>query len=180
MIEPAHAWDTSARRMAVADIVEFLEEARRLVVLTGAGASTESGIPDFRGRDGIWTRAPSTSYRVFMESADARRDYWRLRRELYPRVAAARPNAAHRALVALERRGILAGIVTQNFDGLHQAAGSSPERVVELHGSSREAACQTCGARLLMAEVQARVDVGDEDPRCVCGGYLKAATAAFA
>jgi NAD-dependent deacetylase len=179
MIEPAHEWDALARRTAVADIVEFLEEARRLVVLTGAGASTESGIPDFRSHDGIWTRAPSTSYRAFMESADARRDYWRLRRDLYPRVAAARPNAAHHALVALERRGILAGIVSQNFDGLHQAAGSSAERVVELHGNSHEAACQTCGARLPMADVQARVDAGDEDPRCACGGYLKAATILF-
>jgi NAD-dependent deacetylase len=168
-----------AWRTAVADMAEFLAEARRLVVLTGAGASTESGIPDFRGPDGIWTRVSATSYRAFLTDAAARRDYWRLRRELGPTVAAARPNAVHIALAELEWRGILAGILTQNFDGLHQAAGSSPERVIELHGSSREAACQSCGARSPIEPVQARVAAGEEDPRCACGGLLKAATILF-
>jgi NAD-dependent deacetylase len=179
MAPAAGNWDDLSWRTAVADIAEFVADARQLVVLTGAGASTESGIPDFRGPDGVWARHSPTSYRAFMESAAARHDYWRLRRELYGRVAAARPNATHRALVELERRGVLAGIITQNFDGLHQAAGSSPERVVELHGTSREAACQTCGLRLPIAAVQARVEAGESDPRCVCGGYLKAATILF-
>jgi NAD-dependent deacetylase len=177
---PAEAgWADPRWRTAVADMAEFVEDARRLVVLTGAGASTESGIPDFRGPDGIWSRMPPASYRDFLERPEARREYWRLRRALHARVASARPNAAHRALAALERRGILAGIVTQNFDGLHQAAGSSPARVVELHGTSREAACQRCDARLPMEAVQARVDAGEDDPRCACGGYLKAATILF-
>lgn len=168
-----------AWRVAVADMAEYLEDARRLVVLTGAGASTESGIPDFRSADGIWARVVPTSYRAFLTSTDARRDYWQLRRELMPVVRAARPNAVHDTLAELERRGILAGILTQNFDGLHQAAGSSPERVIELHGTAREAACQTCGARQPIAAVQARVEAGEADPRCACGGYLKAATILF-
>jgi NAD-dependent deacetylase len=160
-------------------MAEFVAGARRMVVLTGAGASTESGIPDFRGPGGIWSRAAATSHRAFLTSPEARRDYWRLRRELGPTVAAAQPNAVHRALAELERRGILAGIVTQNFDGLHQAAGSSLGRVIELHGTSREAACQSCGARSPIEPVQARVEAGEEDPRCTCGGYLKAATILF-
>lgn len=177
---PAGAnWDDPTWRTAVADIAEFVADARRLVVLTGAGASTESGIPDFRSPSGIWARNPPTSYRGFMESVAARHDYWRLRRELCGRVAAARPNATHRALAELERRGVLAGTITQNFDGLHQAAGSSPDRVIELHGTSREAACQSCGMRLPIEAVQTRVDAGEIDPRCACGGYLKAATILF-
>lgn len=170
---------TAAAREALADCVEFLTDARRLVVLTGAGISTESGIPDFRGPAGLWAKHPPASYAMFMGDVAARRDYWRLRRELHGRVAAARPNDGHHALVALERRGGLAGIITQNFDGLHQIAGNTPARVIELHGTSREAACQTCGARQPIDAVQARVTAGEDDPRCPCGGYLKAATILF-
>jgi NAD-dependent deacetylase len=172
-------WDTPAFRTALEDAAEFLADARRLVVLTGAGVSTESGIPDFRSPGGIWTRHPPTPYRAFMQDAAARRDYWRLRQALRDTVARARPNAAHEALAELERRGVLACVVTQNFDGLHQDAGSSAERVIELHGTAREAACQTCGVRSPIAAVEARVGAGDEDPRCACGGYLKAATILF-
>ena len=173
------AWDTPEYALALDDCVEFMTEARRLVVLTGAGASTESGIPDFRSPNGIWSRTTAMSYHAFMQSSVARREYWSIRHELYPLVAQAKPNAVHRALVELERREILSAIITQNFDGLHQVAGSSPDRVIELHGTSREAACQACGARLPMDDVQARVDAGDDDPRCTCGGYLKAATILF-
>jgi NAD-dependent deacetylase len=155
------AWQT-----AIADMAEFVAGARRLVALTGAGASTESGIPDFRSPGGIRARVAPTSYHAFLSSAEARRHYWRLRRELGPTVASAQPNAVHYALAELERRGILAAILTQNFDGLHQTAGSSPERVVELHGTSREAACQSCGARAPIESLQARVEDGEEDPRC--------------
>jgi NAD-dependent deacetylase len=171
--------DTTEIRTAIGDMAEFLEDAHRLVVLTGAGVSTESGIPDFRGPNGIWSRRPSPTYRAFMQDPAARREYWRTRRELAGLLTRAQPNAAHYALAEMERRGILAGIITQNFDGLHQEAGSNPGSVVELHGTSREAACQNCGARLVMAEVQARVDAGDEDPLCDCGGFLKAATILF-
>jgi NAD-dependent deacetylase len=179
------AWNTGTMgdaieiRTAIGDMAEFLEDAHRLVVLTGAGVSTESGIPDFRGPNGAWARRPAPTYRAFMQDPAARREYWRTRRELAGLVTQARPNAAHYALVEMERRGMLAGIITQNFDGLHQEAGSPQGSVIELHGTSREAACQSCGARLVMAEVQARVDAGDEEPRCNCGGFLKAATILF-
>ncbi len=165
--------------IAVADLVEFLSVAQRLVVLTGAGISTESGIPDFRSTEGLWARHAPPTYHEFMRDADQRRAYWRLRRELWPRVTSAQPNPAHLALAELDRRAILAGIITQNFDGLHQEAGVPPDRIIELHGTSHEAACQSCHARQPIAMVQQRVDAGDEDPRCSCGGYLKAATILF-
>ncbi len=171
--------EDAAYAMAIADIREFVSEARRIVVLTGAGASTESGIPDFRSPGGIWSRVGATSYRAFLSDAQARRTYWQLRGELRECVERARPNAVHLALAELHRRGVLAGVITQNFDGLHQDAGVPPEKVIELHGTSRAAECQSCGARQPIAEVQARVDAGEEDPRCACGGYLKAATILF-
>ena len=166
-------------RAALSDAVEFLEDARRVVALTGAGISTESGIPDFRGEGGLWTRVAATSFRAFLSDGRARREYWRLRRELMPLVTRAQPNAAHWALADLDRRGALAGVITQNFDGLHQLAGISAERVIELHGNTREAACQSCGARQPIAAVQARVETGEEEPLCACGGFLKAATILF-
>jgi NAD-dependent deacetylase len=171
--------ETPALRAALADAAEFLEDARRIVALTGAGISTESGIPDFRGEGGLWTRVAATSYRAFLSDPQARKDYWRIRGELMPLVTRAQPNRAHQALAALDRRGILAAVVTQNFDGLHQAAGIAPDRVIELHGNAREAACQSCGARQPIGPVQARVEAGEEEPLCACGGFLKAATILF-
>lgn len=165
---------------AIEDIVEFLEVSRKLVVLTGAGASTESGIPDFRGPDGIWRRYPPGTYQDFISKPEVRKRYWELRRVLGGQVAAARPNSTHYALAELERMGRLSGVITQNFDGLHQDAGNSPERVIELHGTARWAACTLCDTRSPMSELQQRVEAGEEDPQCnLCGGYLKAATILF-
>jgi NAD-dependent deacetylase len=162
------------------DIVEFLEISSQIVVLTGAGASTESGIPDFRSPDGIWRRYAPGTYQDFISQPEARKRYWELRRALGGQVATARPNPTHYALAELERMGKLSGIITQNFDGLHQDAGNSPERVIELHGTSRMAACTLCGARSSMSALQQRVEAGEEDPQCEqCGGYLKAATILF-
>lgn len=162
------------------DIVEFLEISSRIAVLTGAGASTESGIPDFRSADGIWLRYPPGTYQDFISKPEARKRYWELRRALGGQVAAARPNPTHYALAELERLGKLSGIITQNFDGLHHDAGNSPERIVELHGTSRMAACTRCGARSPMSDLQRRVEAGEADPQCgLCGGYLKAATILF-
>ena len=162
------------------DIVEFLEISRKIVVLTGAGASTESGIPDFRSPDGIWRRYPPGTYQDFISKPEARKRYWELRRVLGGQVANARPNQTHSALAELERLGKLSGIVTQNFDGLHQDAGNSPERIIELHGTARMAACTHCGTRSSMTALQQRIEAGDEDPQCgLCGGYLKAATILF-
>jgi NAD-dependent deacetylase len=162
------------------DAAELLKQARNIVALTGAGISTESGIPDFRSPGSIWRTEPPVSYHDFISQPEARQKYWQTRRNLSSQVAAARPNAAHRALAELERRDMLLGVITQNFDGLHQDAGHQPERVVELHGTSRVAACTLCGARSSIAALQQRIDAGEVDPQCPsCGGYLKTATILF-
>ncbi len=162
------------------DILEFLEQSQRIVVLTGAGISTESGIPDFRSPGSYWKEHPPVTYHAFLRSAEARTRYWETRRALYPMVKTARPNAAHYALAEMDLRGQLLAVITQNFDGLHQDAGLPNEKVVELHGTSRQAACTQCGTRSSIERVQERVDQGDPDPRCpLCNGYMKAATILF-
>ena len=160
----------------------WIEAARRLVVLTGAGISTDSGIPDFRGPQGVWTRNPEaekqSTIQHYVADPDVRRRAWRCR--LDSPAWSAQPNAGHRALVALERRGTLDTLITQNIDGLHQVAGSSPERVVEVHGTMREVVCLACGERAAMERALARVRAGEEDPPCrTCGGILKSATISF-
>jgi NAD-dependent deacetylase len=162
------------------DAAELVQHARHIVALTGAGISTESGIPDFRSPGSIWQQYPLVNYRDFLQKPEARQSYWATRRSLTKQVMEARPNAAHHALVELERRQCLLGVITQNFDGLHQDAGLDPERVIELHGTSRFAACTLCGARSSIADLQQRVDSGEADPLCsLCGGFLKAATILF-
>jgi NAD-dependent deacetylase len=162
--------------------------SRRIVVLTGAGISTDSGIPDFRGPDGVWTKNPEaeklSTLQIYVADPAVRRRSWQGR--LDAPTWTAEPNTGHRALVALERRGVLDTLVTQNIDGLHQAAGSDPDRVVEIHGTTRVVACLTCGTRTPMPEVLDRVRAGEEDPSCtqtmadgVCAGILKAATISF-
>ena len=165
----------------VHEAASLLGGARRLVVLTGAGISTESGIPDFRSPGGLWSRYDPTqlTFQRFCASAETRRIYWEMGRELYPVLKSAQPNAAHRFLAAIERRGGLRRLVTQNIDGLHQRAGSSPERVIEIHGTALEVGCLTCGERQDREPVQARFAAGDVDPHCPCGGLLKPATISF-
>ena len=159
----------------------WLADARRVTVLTGAGISTDSGIPDYRGPNGVWTRDPDAEKFVtlscYVADPDIRRRAWLMRRDTAPD---ARPNAGHRALVDLERQGRLRALLTQNVDGLHQAAGSSRELVLELHGTVHAVECLACGDRTTMAEALARVDAGEPDPPCrVCGGILKSATVSF-
>ena len=162
------------------DAAELMQQAQRIVVLTGAGISTESGIPDFRSPGSLWEKKPPTSYRDFLDKPEARQHYWQTRRNLSVQVRMAQPNAAHRALAELERMGKVSGILTQNFDGLHQDAGNNPEHIVELHGTSRFAGCTLCGKRSSMNDLQERIDAGEIDPRCdECGGLLKAATILF-
>ncbi len=162
------------------DAAELIRKAHKIVVLTGAGISTESGIPDFRSPGSIWLENPPVSYSDFISKPEARRRYWKTRLSLSRQVKEARPNPAHYALVELERKQMLRGIVTQNFDGLHHDAGHDPARVVELHGTSREAACSLCDARSPMDELQKRIDAGEVDPQCsLCGGYMKSATILF-
>lgn len=163
-------------------IAEWLRDASYVVALTGAGISTESGIPDFRGPQGVWTKNPDAEkaahISVYMSDRDVRVRNWqnRLRSEMWH----AEPNAGHRALVDLERKGHLHALVTQNVDGLHGAAGTAPELTVEIHGTVHQAKCMTCGWRGPMDETLARVEQGEEDPACLaCGGVLKSATISF-
>src|SRR6476659_4502702 len=156
--------------------------ARRVVALTGAGISTESGIPDVRGPNGIWTKDPAAektaTLQYYMGDPEVRRRAWqnRLKSEMW----SAQPNDAHHALVELERKGALHFLGTQNVDGLHHAAGQSDEIVVEIHGNVREAKCMSCGWRGPMADTLERVRAGEEDPACIeCGGILKSATISF-
>lgn len=159
---------------------ELMRQAQRIVALTGAGISTESGIPDFRSPGSIWLQQPPVSFQDFISKPEARQQYWLTRRSLYQQVSAAQPNEAHMALVDLEEKERLLGIVTQNFDGLHHDAGNNPKQIVELHGTSRVAACTHCGQRSSIEELQQRVDAGEVDPLCSdCGGYLKTATILF-
>ncbi|HSV66495.1 MAG TPA: Sir2 family NAD-dependent protein deacetylase [Mycobacteriales bacterium] len=151
-------------------------------VLTGAGISTDSGIPDFRGPTGVWTTDPAAQrmvdISVYAADPEIRRAAWRRRRD-HPTWSAT-PNAAHRALVDLERAGRLRAIVTQNIDRLHQRAGSAGDQVIELHGSMAQTVCLSCRDRRDMAEALARLDAGEADPPCLaCGGILKSATIFF-
>jgi NAD-dependent deacetylase len=165
------------------DVVRgWLDQASRVVALSGAGISTESGIPDFRGPQGVWTPNPAaeklSDIRYYMSDPDVRRLAWQSRLE-HPAWQAV-PNAGHFALVALERRGRLHALVAQNIDGLHQRAGSSPERVIEVHGTAHEVVCMGCDWRGPMQSVLARVRAGESDPPChECGGILKSATISF-
>ena len=159
-------------------VAGWLRQAGRILVFTGAGVSTESGIPDFRGPNGVWKTRDPLRYTIqnYLADAEVRREAWQLRLE--SPVDAAQPNAGHRALVELERTGAVQAVVTQNIDGLHQAAGSS--NVIELHGTTRQAGCLSCGRRMPIEVVLDRVREGDLDPTCeACGGLLKAATISF-
>ena len=164
------------------DVGRWIDAAGRIVALTGAGISTESGIPDFRGPQGVWTKNPKaermSNIHHYMSDPEVRRLSWQSRLE-HP-AWHAMPNAGHRALVALERRGKLHALVTQNIDGLHQLAGNSPDVVVEVHGTLRDVMCMACGWRGPMGPVLDRVRAGEGDPPCeMCGGILKSATISF-
>jgi NAD-dependent deacetylase len=164
-------------------LADRLRDARQIVVLTGAGISTESGIPDFRGPQGIWTKDPAAERKAtiqhYVSDPEHRRDVWRNRAAGSERFGG-EPNAGHVALAELERRANLHTLVTQNVDGLHQAAGTSPEIVIEIHGTVHDAKCLACGWRGPMADTLARVRAGDDDPACLeCGGMLKSATISF-
>jgi NAD-dependent deacetylase len=166
----------------ITSVRQWIAEARSVVALTGAGISTDSGIPDFRGPQGVWTRNPEAekmaTLQNYVADREVRKRAWRSR--LDAPYLTAEPNAGHRALVALERRGKLDTLITQNVDGLHIKAGASPQRVIEIHGHTREVVCLDCGERAAMERALARVRAGEDDPPCrSCGGILKAATISF-
>jgi NAD-dependent deacetylase len=163
-------------------VSNWIAAATRTVALTGAGISTESGIPDFRGPQGIWTKDPKaerlSNIHHYMSDPEVRRLAWLSRLE-HP-AWTAEPNDGHRALVSLEQRGSLLALVTQNIDELHQRAGNSPKKVIEVHGTVHQAMCMSCSWRGPMQQTLARVRKGEDDPPCErCGGILKSATVSF-
>jgi NAD-dependent protein deacetylase/lipoamidase len=170
------------------EVHRLVEASSNVVVLTGAGVSTASGIPDFRGPEGVWTKNPEaerlSTIEAFTASSEVREAVWQ--RLLLRRDVVFEPNAAHRALVLFERTGKLKALITQNIDGLHVAAGSNPELVLEVHGNSRLSRCLRCGAELPTPVVLDRVAAGELDPHCrvivgdvVCDGLLKTAVVSF-
>ena len=164
----------------IARLAAFLRGAHRLLVFTGAGVSTGSGIPDFRGPDGLWRRRRPVDLPTFLASTAGRCEYWEYKLETWTAIRDAQPTATHRALVALERAGRIEAVVTQNIDGLHQLAGTSASQLVEIHGTARGVACLGCGWRTEPAPVFAEFARTRQPPVCPeCGGWLKPATISF-
>lgn len=160
-------------------LIDLVRSAGRLVAFTGAGISTESGIPDYRGPGGVWERNAPPTLSDFRENAETRRSYWEERRERYQTLRETEPNAGHIALVRMQAAGPLAEVITQNIDGLHQKAGSDPARTIELHGSAHRVRCLDCGGTWEALGIQARLE-RELPPACeVCGGILRAATVLF-
>ena len=158
----------------------WVREATRIVGFSGAGVSTESGIPDFRSPNGVWANNRIVPLDAFVNNFEDRVEYWRQKCLAWPDMRQAEPNAGHRAFVDLHRKGKLAAMVTQNIDGLHQKSGLPSEIVHEIHGTTLEAACLACGDRISSDEACARVAAGELAPECrLCGGLLKPATISF-
>ncbi len=171
-----------ATNTAVDEARRVVADGRRIVVLTGAGISTDSGIPDFRGPNGVWTKNPDAekmaTLQHYLADAEVRRNAWQVR--LTSPAWDAQPNAGHRALFDLERQGRLSALITQNVDELHQRAGNDPAKVIEVHGTMRWTRCWSCGDRRPMVETLERVRDGQDDPPClVCGGIIKSDTVSF-
>ncbi|MBU2550661.1 MAG: NAD-dependent deacylase [Proteobacteria bacterium] len=165
---------------ASVQLAELIGQARSLVAFTGAGVSTESGIPDFRSPGGLWSRYRPVTFQEFLASHEARVSYWSRYLDMHPVFSGVQPNPGHYALAELERQGRLTAVITQNVDGLHQAAGSSEDKVIELHGRVDVTRCLDCGYTLRTNEVIERVQAGVEVPVCDrCGGWFKPATISF-
>ena len=169
-------------REAIEKIARWIVESNRVVIFTGAGVSTESGIPDFRSPGGLWDRYnPNDFYfQRFLSSEEAQEKYWQMHSELYKTLKASKPNPAHYACVELYKMGRLSSVITQNIDNLHQEAGLPEERVIELHGNALRVSCLSCGRLYSREKVQRRIDAGEKIPRCAeCGGLLKPTTISF-
>jgi len=164
----------------IATLARLIAEAKRAVVFTGAGISTESGIPDFRSPGGIWTQMAPIYFDEFLASEEARRETWRRRFAMEDIFRAAEPNRGHRAVDALVRRGKVAAIITQNIDGLHQASGIPSDKIIELHGNTTYATCLDCGERYEIAALRAIFERDGAVPPCEkCLGHVKTATVSF-
>jgi NAD-dependent deacetylase len=161
-------------------LCELIASAKRAVIFTGAGISTESGIPDFRSPGGIWTKMMPIDFNEYVRSAKARKESWRRRFEMEGSWSAARPNAGHLAVAELVSNGIVSHVITQNIDNLHQESGVPVEKVIELHGNTRYAKCLDCEERLEIADIRAWFEDKGEPPDCPsCGGIVKTATISF-
>ena len=158
---------------------DLLAGSRQAVVFTGAGISTESGIPDFRSPGGLWSRLRPIDFQEFLASDAARREAWRRKFELDDQIGAVQPNAGHRAVAKWVAAGRVSHVITQNIDGLHQASGVPAERVIELHGNGTYALCLDCRTRYALADIRARFAVDGAAPVCDCGGFIKSATVSF-
>ncbi len=157
----------------------LIEASERIVALTGAGISTESGIPDFRSPGGLWSHMKPITYQEFVASEEARLEEWRRRFRANEAFAAAKPNEGHLGLVRLMEEGRLVAVITQNIDGLHQRSGIPSERLVEIHGNSTRAHCLDCRQPMALTDVRATIDATAASPRCECGGLVKAAIVSF-
>lgn len=160
-------------------LIELLRNAKKILVFTGAGISTGSGISDFRGPRGVWKRRQPVYYQDFLTSETARVEYWDQKLEAWGTFRQAQPNAVHLAIVDLEKAHRLSMVVTQNIDGLHARAGTSAERLVELHGTNQWVECQSCSKRSDPEPHMESFRRSRRSPRCVCGGFLKPATISF-
>lgn len=160
-------------------IAKKITEGGKNIVFTGAGISTESGIPDYRSKGGIWDKFQPVYYDEFMSSRDARIEYWRQKSELYHDLVKAKPNPAHMSIAKLHKMGMLESVITQNIDGLHQESGLPDDKVIELHGSNRRVRCMSCGRISSIHEAHKRIEAGDLAPECDCGGYIKPDTISF-
>ena len=171
---------TGNEQVSLAQAQEWVHQATRIVGFTGAGISTESGVSDFRSPNGVWARNRTVYFQEFVANQEDRVEAWRQKVESWPEMRDAKPNAGHLAFVELKRRGKLTAMITQNIERLHQRSGLTAELVLELHGTTTEAACLTCGDRISMDEAVDRVRGGELAPQCRgCGGLLKPATVSF-
>jgi len=165
---------------SVAALADYLRMARRAIVFTGAGMSTESGIPDFRSPGGFWTKYAPIEFGKFVSDPEARRESWRRRFDTEDMYADAKPNEGHAAIAELVKRGLVTHIITQNIDNLHQQSGVPAEQVIELHGNTRYAKCLRCGAHAPLEPIRAHFQAHGDPPGCTsCGGLMKTATISF-
>ena len=160
-------------------LAALLRNAERAVVFTGAGISTESGIPDFRSPGGVWDKMPPVYFEEFLSSAEMRRETWRRRFAMQDMFGDAKPNAGHLAVAELVNRGKVSHVITQNIDNLHQASGVPADKTIELHGNTTYATCLDCGVRYEIAPLRIRFEGEGAVPDCACGGYIKPATISF-
>ena len=163
----------------ISKISEKIKQGGKNIVVTGAGISTESGIPDYRSQGGIWDKFRPVYFDEFMSSKDARIEYWDRWVELYQGIERAQPNPAHLALAKLYENGLLESVITQNVDGLHQDSGLPDEKIIELHGNTRRIRCMSCRQTIPTEDVRQRLAAGDPAPECKCGGYFKPDTISF-